>query len=63
MGGGHASGALGPLHFGLPAEGDIEVRVTWPDGNLGDWQGASADWWSTIDRDAGTVVPANLQGG
>lgn len=62
VGGGHASGALVPLHVGLPAEGDVEVRVTWPDGTAGAWLPADGNGWYAIDRDAGTIVPENLQG-
>ena len=36
-GGGHASGAVGWLHFGLGAAGTAELRVIWPDGTAGDW--------------------------
>lgn len=37
-GGGHASGAVGWLHFGLGADEEAELRVIWPDGAAGDWQ-------------------------
>lgn len=57
VGGGHASGALGPLHVGLPADGDIEVRVTWPDGTVGAWTPVEPGPL-VADRDAGTIVPA-----
>ena len=36
-GGGHVSGAVGWLHFGLGAAGTAELRVIWPDGTAGDW--------------------------
>lgn len=36
-GGGHASGAVGWLHFGLGAAETAELRVIWPDGTEGDW--------------------------
>jgi enediyne biosynthesis protein E4 len=38
LGGGHASGQAGWVHFGLGASPDAEVRVTWPDGTIGPWQ-------------------------
>jgi hypothetical protein len=57
VGGGHASGALVPLHVGLPAEGDVEVRITWPDGTPGDWTVVEPGAL-IADRDAGTIVPA-----
>ncbi len=36
-GGGHASGSVGWLHFGLGAEPEAELRVIWPDGAEDDW--------------------------
>lgn len=36
-GGGHASGSVGWLHFGLGADPAAELRVIWPDGSEGDW--------------------------
>jgi enediyne biosynthesis protein E4 len=36
-GGGHVSGSVGWLHFGLGAEEAAELRVIWPDGQAGDW--------------------------
>jgi hypothetical protein len=42
VGGGHAGGQLGWLHFGLgPAQG-ADVRVTWPGGQAGPWQHVTA---------------------
>ena len=43
IGGGHASGTAAPMHFGLGAATDAEVRVTWPDGEVGPWQSVGAD--------------------
>ncbi len=37
-GGGHASGSVGWLHFGLGTAAMAELRVIWPDGTEGDWQ-------------------------
>jgi hypothetical protein len=56
-GGGHASGSVGWLHFGLGPATAAELRVIWPDGTEGDWQslpggsfqilrpGAAAEAW------------------
>ena len=48
LGGGHAGGAVGPLHFGIGEVTSAEVRVTWPDGTVGDWvllpAGANTVW-------------------
>lgn len=65
-GGGHASGALGFLHFGLGDPGAdpvVEVRVTWPDGEVGPWLPAVVGWTSIADREAGTIIPTNVIGG
>jgi len=37
VGGGHAGGQAGPVHFGLGEAGEAEVRVIWPDGGQTDW--------------------------
>lgn len=41
-GGGHASGSIGWLHFGLGDAADAEVRVIWPDGSEGAWESLPA---------------------
>jgi len=56
VGGGHASGALGWIHFGLGAAERAEVRVTWPDGEVGPWQEVEANGFARIER-GGEVVP------
>jgi hypothetical protein len=43
VGGGHAGGQLGWIHFGLGAEAAAEVRVIWPGGAAGDWQPVEAN--------------------
>ncbi len=57
VGGGHASGQLVPLHFGLGGLEHTEVRVTWPDGEIGPWLPAEADRMVRIRRGATTVEP------
>ncbi len=42
VGGGHVSGQAVPLHFGLGAAQSAELRVIWPDGQVGDWQTVAA---------------------
>ena len=37
VGGGHAGGQAGPLHFGLGAAEAAEARVIWPDGTASGW--------------------------
>ena len=58
VGGGHASGQLVPLHFGLGAAISTEVRVTWPDGKVGPWLPTDADRTVTVRRGATAVEPA-----
>lgn len=38
VGGGHAGGVSGPLHFGLGEVETADIRVIWPDGVSSDWQ-------------------------
>jgi enediyne biosynthesis protein E4 len=57
VGGGHASGQLGPIHFGLGTTDRAEVRVSWPDGHVGPWQTVAADQFVQIRRGATQSVP------
>ena len=57
VGGGHAGGQLGWTHVGLGPAKDVEVRVTWPDGEVGPWMTAPADGFVDIDRGAIAVAP------
>jgi hypothetical protein len=56
VGGGHASGQLGPIHVGLGDTERAEVRVTWPDGDVGGWYAVETNGFVIIDRDAGEPV-------
>jgi enediyne biosynthesis protein E4 len=56
VGGGHASGYMGWMHFGLGAATTVKVRVQWPFSDFGPWQTVSADGFYTIDKTAGAVV-------
>ncbi len=42
-GGGHASGQNGWWHFGTGASQSVDVRITWPDGRVGEWQTATTN--------------------
>ncbi len=55
IGGGHASGHLGWTHFGLGALATAEVRVTWPDGEVGPWQPVAANGFAVVRRGTGAV--------
>jgi hypothetical protein len=50
IGGGHASGELGPQHFGLGTQTRAKLRVIWPDGTVGNWQEVSANSRVTLSR-------------
>ena len=52
IGGGHVSGQLGPIHFGLGAAVQAEVRVTWPDGEVGPWLTIAANNVVLVQRGA-----------
>jgi hypothetical protein len=51
VGGGHAGGESGWIHAGLGAADAAELRVTWPDGVVGEWITVDADQFATIVRD------------
>ncbi|MEM9434977.1 MAG: CRTAC1 family protein [Pseudomonadota bacterium] len=38
VGGGHVSGQVSPVHFGLGSRSEAKVRVIWPDGTQGPWR-------------------------
>ncbi len=57
LGGGHASGQLGWVHFGLGDAEGAEVRITWPDGEVGPFMPVAANGFATIERTAAQVVP------
>ena len=52
VGGGHISGELGWIHFGLGPSSSAEIRVTWPDGRAGGWQRLQADAFVILRPDA-----------
>jgi len=51
VGGGHAGGQLGWIHFGLGQARRAEVRVQWPDGDIGPWTRIDSNQFVTIQRD------------
>ncbi|MBF9043098.1 hypothetical protein HKCCE4037_07160 [Rhodobacterales bacterium HKCCE4037] len=51
VGGGHAGGSAGPLHFGLGTPDTVEARVIWPDGEATDWAEVSVNQRTTLSRD------------
>jgi hypothetical protein len=50
IGGGHAGGQLGWVHVGLGEEAQAEVRVQWPDGEVGPWETVAAGERVIVDR-------------
>ncbi|MER3553607.1 MAG: hypothetical protein C4331_04455 [Meiothermus sp.] len=53
VGGGHASGGLGFIHFGLGGAAEAKIRVLWPDGQWSDWQAVKTDQYVLLVRDRG----------
>ncbi|AFO93323.1 CRTAC1 family protein (plasmid) [Phaeobacter inhibens] len=48
VGGGHAGGSAGDLHFGLGEAQDLRLRVIWPDGEATEWQAVSPNQHITV---------------
>ena len=57
IGGGHASGHLGWMHFGLGAAAGtskpVRLRVQWPHGDWSDWQPVQTNQFYLFDREKG----------
>ncbi len=53
VGGGHASGNLGWMHFGLGEAENAKVRVQWPYGAWSAWQTVRADAFYILDKARG----------
>ena len=56
IGGGHGSGELGWIHFGLGDDDGARVRVVWPDGEAGEWEDLEANQMVIWDRETGPEV-------
>lgn len=59
VGGGHAGGQLGWLHFGLGNAAVTSVAITWPDGKRSEWTDLTAGTFYVLERDkpAAPVTP------
>ena len=57
VGGGHSGGQLGWTHLGLGGAANADVRVTWPDGEIGPWMTLAANQFVDIDRGASDAAP------
>ncbi len=53
VGGGHAGGQLGWVHFGLGPARRARVRVQWPHGDWGPWLSLSANQFAYLERGTG----------
>jgi hypothetical protein len=51
-GGGHVSGSVGWLHFGLGSSDAAELRVIWPDGTEDDWLTLPANGFHILQKGA-----------
>jgi enediyne biosynthesis protein E4 len=60
IGGGHAGGQLGPSHFGLGSAAAAQVRVLWPDGEVGPWIHVTANQYVGIERGSTDASPLPL---
>jgi enediyne biosynthesis protein E4 len=61
VGGGHAGGKIGWIHTGLGDAADAEVRIRWPDGEVGPWMTVEAERFVTIGRGATEATPWRYQ--
>jgi hypothetical protein len=59
VGGGHAGGQWGWLHFGLGAAENAEVRTQWPGGEWGLWMKVAANRFAIIERGARRIIAAD----
>lgn len=57
IGGGHAGGELGPVHFGVGDADLVEIRVIWPDGKASRWHEVEVNQSVELDRATGTALP------
>ncbi len=57
IGGGHAGGQLGWVHFGLGTAERAEIRIQWPDGETGPWLQLEHNTFNTITRGASEPEP------
>jgi len=57
VGGGHAGGQLGWIHFGLGAADDADVTVIWPDGSRSQPMTVRANSLGVVERGATEIQP------
>ena len=57
IGGGHAGGQLGWIHYGLGPASGADVRVVWPGGESGPWLHVSANQFAVVNRGGSDARP------
>ncbi len=57
IGGGHAGGQLGWIHFGLGEAREASVTITWPDGEVDAPRAMAADGFGIVQRGVDGVQP------
>jgi len=62
VGGGHAGGQWGPLHFGLGAAKQAQVRTQWPGQQWGPWRAVPVNQTTAIEQSGTKVLSDNSQG-
>ncbi len=50
IGGGHAGGSLGWIHFGAGGLDKVQLRVIWPDGQAEPWRDVATNGFYTVAR-------------
>jgi hypothetical protein len=63
IGGGHVGGQLGWTHFGLGTASAAQVRIQWPDGELGAWQQLKANQFVNLERSSPRGADPRHSGG
>jgi hypothetical protein len=63
VGGGHAGGQLGWIHFGVGDANGADVRVAWPGGETGPWLHVDTNQFVVVRRDSGDARPWSPGGG
>lgn len=56
IGGGHASGHLGWMHFGLGDAKAVKLRVQWPQGDWSAWTDVTGDAFYVLNRETGLAA-------
>ena len=57
IGGGHAGGQLGWMHFGLGAARAADVRIAWPNGEIGPWMRVGSNHFALVQRGVSDARP------